>query len=41
MPRNGAVKYTHNAVQIPLGSAEAKVRAGFMLMPENGASNVM
>src|SRR5471030_498299 len=40
MPASGAVKYSQASVQTPDGSADATVRAGFMLMPENGASNV-
>ena len=35
------MKYTHRAVHVPAGIAEAKVRAGFMLIPESGASSVM
>lgn len=38
IPSGGAVKYIHNAVHSRAGTAEARVRAGFMLMPESGAS---
>jgi hypothetical protein len=41
MPSNGAVKYSHAPVHTCAGSADATVRAGFMLMPDTGASNVM
>src|SRR5215468_3199375 len=37
----GARKYTQIAVQIPDGSAEPTVRAGFMLIPESGDSTLM
>ena len=41
IPNGGAVKYTQSAVQRRPFTAEASVRAGFMLMPEKGASKVM
>src|SRR5581483_2276744 len=41
IPTSGPVKYTHTAVHVRADTAEASVRAGFMLMPDRGASRVM
>jgi hypothetical protein len=41
MPSGGATRYTQKAVQVIAGSADATVRAGFMLIPEIGLSSVM
>jgi hypothetical protein len=41
MPSNGPVKYTQSAVHVRAATAEASVRAGFMLMPDSGASSMM
>jgi hypothetical protein len=38
MPNSGAAKYSQSPVQIMAGTAEANVRAGFMLIPEYGLS---
>ena len=35
------MKWTHSAVQLPAASAEPRLRAGFMLIPESGDSTRM
>src|SRR5258708_5786774 len=40
IPNAGAERYTQSAVQLPAERAGPKVRAGFMLAPDSGASNV-
>ena len=41
MAIGGATKYIHRLDQKPGHTADAKLRAGFMLMPEKGASSEM
>src|SRR4051812_18219258 len=41
MPRGGAVKYSHNVDHPPGGTAEPKVLAGFIDVPESGCSKVI
>ncbi len=41
IPSGGASRYIQKAVHTPEGSAEAKLRAGFMPKPETGASMSM
>ena len=38
IPAGGADKYIQNAFQLPEAAADAKLRAGFMPNPDNGAS---
>jgi hypothetical protein len=41
MPSGGARRYIQKCCQILPGAAEARVRAGFMLVPERGNSTMM
>src|SRR5262249_30869295 len=41
IPRRGPSTYTQKPSQCPAPHADPKVRAGFMLIPESGASKVM
>jgi hypothetical protein len=41
IPSNGPATYTQNIPQLPAPQAEPKERAGFMLIPDTGASMQM